>query len=101
VGDREVLKDLERWYLAQCDGDWEHWHNIDIGTVDHPGWAVVIPLGETALEHVPYERFEAKRSEHDWLECSRDDENFQAICGPLSLVEVIQVFLEWALARRT
>lgn len=93
---RDVLRELERWYLARCDGNWEHSHNIEVVTVDHPGWSVVVPLEETPLERVPYDRFEAKRSEDDWLECWRDEQHFQAICGPLSLEETIGTFLDWA-----
>jgi hypothetical protein len=25
---------LMRWYLAQCDNDWEHGYGIEIGTLD-------------------------------------------------------------------
>jgi Immunity protein 53 len=33
---------LQVWYLAQCDGDWEHRHGVTIGTLDNPGWSLRI-----------------------------------------------------------
>ena len=35
---------LERWYQAQCDGDWEHHSGVTIETLDNPGWLVKIDL---------------------------------------------------------
>jgi hypothetical protein len=46
----DPLTQLERWYLSQCDGDWEHTHGIVIGTLDNAGWSLTIDLLETPLE---------------------------------------------------
>ena len=46
---------LQNWYTTQCDGDWEHDYGITIGTLDNPGWYVVINLVETPLEAAAFE----------------------------------------------
>lgn len=33
----DVLERLERWYAAQCNGDWEHTYGVKIGYLDNPG----------------------------------------------------------------
>ena len=42
---------LQDWYLAQCNGDWEHEFGIKIDTLDNPGWSVVIDLLGTNYEN--------------------------------------------------
>jgi hypothetical protein len=31
-----VLERLERWYAAQCNGDWKHTYGITLETLDNP-----------------------------------------------------------------
>jgi hypothetical protein len=90
-----VFDRLQRWYLAQCDGDWEHSYGVYIDTLDNPGWSLSIDLVETALETMEFDRREEHRSEHDWFVCWRDDRTFRAASGPLNLLEVVDVFLAW------
>ena len=37
---RDALYLLQRWYVAQCDGEWEHAYGVEIGTLDNPGWSI-------------------------------------------------------------
>ncbi|PYJ29620.1 MAG: hypothetical protein DMF24_09765 [Verrucomicrobia bacterium] len=41
---------LQRWYKAQCDGDWEHSYGVSIGTLDNPRWSLKIDLVDTPLQ---------------------------------------------------
>ncbi|MGT2440121.1 Imm53 family immunity protein [Bradyrhizobium betae] len=45
----DVLERLERWYAAQCNGDWEHTYGITIETLDNPGWSFKVELRDTYL----------------------------------------------------
>jgi len=45
----DLLKWLQDWYAAQCDGDWAHEFGIKIGTLHNPGWSVQIDLAETQV----------------------------------------------------
>jgi len=43
----DELRELQDWYLSQCDGDWEHQNGINIVSLDNPGWTVDIALAES------------------------------------------------------
>ena len=44
---------LEQWYVAQCDGDWEHAKGVKIETLDNPGWLLTVDLAGTEREGRP------------------------------------------------
>ena len=44
-----VILQLQQWYEAQCNGDWEHHYGISIESQDNPGWRVEIDLKDTPL----------------------------------------------------
>ena len=103
----DALAGLQRWYLANCDGDWEHTYGVEILTLDNPGWSVEIHVEDTPLAGAPFEPVKIERSDSDWLTCwvgvpDRPDrgrvqeEAFQAYCGPANLEEAIGVFLDWS-----
>lgn len=48
---RDALYLLQRWYLGQCNDEWEHSFGVAIETLDNPGWSLRIELEETSLEH--------------------------------------------------
>jgi len=92
-----TLSRLSAWYLAQCDGDWEHDSGVKIDTLDNPGWRVEINLEGTPLEGVA---FETREDQYDdkthWLRCWRDATHFHAACGPGRLEDALLAFLAWA-----
>jgi hypothetical protein len=94
-----TLSRLSGWYLAQCDGDWEHDSGVKIDTLDNPGWRVEINLEGTPLEGVA---FETREDQYDdkthWLKCWRDATHFHAACGPGRLEDALLAFLAWARA---
>jgi hypothetical protein len=98
---------LQNWYTAQCDGDWEHHYGITIGTLDNPGWYVVINLVETSLETATFEPVERHRSEEDWVECRLVEAEaegkwigdvgglqYRGAGGPHNLLEILHIFRE-------
>jgi len=87
---------LQGWYLAMCDGDWEHQEGIKINTLDNPGWSLHISLHATYLEELEFERIQINRSEHDWIHCERKSFGFEGHGGPLNLNELIGIFRNWA-----
>ena len=87
---------LQAWYVAQCDGDWEHAFGIKIGTLDNPGWTVAIDLQDTDLAEVEYSRKEVHRSEDDWCLTWVDAHRFEAACGPTNLGEALDDFRSFA-----
>jgi hypothetical protein len=91
-----TLGELQRWYASQCDGEWEEYKGVKIGSLDNPGWSVVIDLEGTALEGVPFEEISRLEPERDWIRCKVEGRTFQGYGGPLMLEEILQYFLRWA-----
>lgn len=98
----KILAQLQKWYLDQCDEDWEHLYGVHIGTLDNPGWHLEIDLTDTALEGKPFEPVhygtleEAEISGNEWIDCKVEDDKFIAYGGPEKLEELINIFLRWA-----
>jgi Immunity protein 53 len=93
---RDVLGELQVWFRAHCDGDWEHSNGLSITTLDNPGWSIEIQLSGTELESRSFPRHEDHRSVEDWIVCWQDEMTFRCACGPLNLTESIAIFLDWA-----
>jgi hypothetical protein len=91
----ETLLLLEKWYLAQCDGDWEHQYGIQIGTLDNPGWTLKVDLSGTEAEGRSLEPVQIKRTDSDWIHYQVETKQFQAFMGPRNLAEGIEAFLAW------
>jgi len=91
-----MLEELQEWYLAQCDGEWEHQHGVSLETLDNPGWRLRIDLAGTSLEAKPFTPIEDTEPESQWIHCKIENGLFEANCGPLMLPQVIGRFLAWA-----
>ncbi|MBG6154573.1 MAG: Imm53 family immunity protein [Roseibium album] len=59
------ISQIEKWFAANCDGDWEHQGGLTIKTLDNPGWSVRLDLD--TIEH----RFDETVSRHNRT-CSED-----------------------------
>lgn len=92
----ELLTWLQAWYEAQCDGEWEHEHELTIGNIDNPGWRVLIDVSGTSLDIVPFPAVSVDRSERNWLRCRVVEARFEAYGGPGNLIEILTMFREWA-----
>ncbi len=92
-----VLQELQEWYFAQCDGDWEHQNGITIANIDNPGWMFTVELAETELADVAFEDFqESLTDELNWISCAKRGTAFSGNGGPLMLERIINIFLDWA-----
>jgi len=98
VAMKNLLDDLQGWYEAQCDGDWEHSYGITIETLDNPGWSVRINLEGTGLEDVPFTEIEidADQGTKHWLRCRRCGNTFVGFGSPDKLQTILDIFLMWA-----
>lgn len=43
---------LQKWFAAQCNGDWEHLNGIKIETTDNPGWWVQVDISGTTSRNL-------------------------------------------------
>jgi hypothetical protein len=90
-----VTSALERWYLSQCNGEWEHAWGVRIDTVDNPGWSVSIDLRDTKKDGKSIARARVDRDKNDWIHYWAEESQFQIRCGPLNLSEAIEIFVAW------
>jgi len=89
---RDWLGDLQRWYVAQCDGDWEHRYGLTIETLDNPGWRLQVELVGTELEALADASGSIERSSTDWLVWQVGNGRFEAGCGACNLGEAVGAF---------
>lgn len=87
---------LQSWYLAQCNGEWEHVRGVIIETLDNPGWLVTIDLIQTALEDRAMIPIREERSQNDWLSCSVESNQFRGYGDAGKLEAICGVFQTWA-----
>lgn len=95
----DVLEWLQKWYLSQADGEWEHEHGIKIDTLDNPGWSVTLSLAGTILDSKKFERVEVDKGDVDWYFCWIENNEFQATSSPQHLISVLETFKEWSEAQ--
>lgn len=90
------LKWLQKWYVSQCNGCWEHEYGITIVTLDNPGWRVIVNLKDTSLQNKPMEPVQMERSEDDWIYIKLENDSFHGTGGSGNLEEIVQAFRTWA-----
>lgn len=101
----DALSWLMDWYVAQCDGDWEHRFGLEIGTLDNPGWSLAIDLNGTPFEGRPFdpvvhniseqEAVDGPEGDKSWWDCRVEGSTFKAFGDPRDLSGMIAVFRRW------
>jgi hypothetical protein len=87
---------LTAWFARHCDGDWEHDLGITIESLDNPGWAVDIRIGDTELQGAETDWHRDEESPDAWLHWRATGEMFEARCGPTDLPRALAVFQDFA-----
>ena len=95
-GAGDLLMQLEEWYSAQCDGEWEHRWGIRLQTLDNPGWWVRISLVGTPLAGRSFPQLDSRVGEVNWIACQVDGTDWVGAGGPGQLRRILAVFLAWA-----
>jgi hypothetical protein len=95
------LTELQTWYRAQCDGEWEHYRGVRIESTDNPGWWVKIDVQGTTLADrafAPVQRgdFDSMDPQPPWLTCKIEDGVFHGAGDASTLAEILELFLSWA-----
>ena len=95
----DVLRWLERWYEAQCDGEWEHGFGPEISTIDNPGWSLKVELKGTDCDGRILDRVSHNyEHETDWWTCWTEGNVFHGAAGPLQLRAMLETFRAWVSA---
>jgi hypothetical protein len=93
---RKALGELQQWFAAHCDGEWEHGSGVEIYSLDNPGWSIRIDLGGTELEDQSFTRVERDDGDGGWISCWREGSAFHGASGPSNLDDLARVFIDWA-----
>jgi hypothetical protein len=88
-----TLRRFQFWYASQCNGDWEHQHEITIKSLDNPGWRVEIDLSETRWQDANFAEVRAKEADSDWMICSKRGALFVGAGDPDKLERILDLFL--------
>jgi hypothetical protein len=91
---------LQRFFLSNCDGEWEHEYGCKIDTMSDPGWILKFDLTGTPFETKLLEPLEDKASPTVWLKCRAEDGVFVAQCSPRRLAECIDILRDVVEGRR-
>lgn len=86
---------MQKWYYAQCDGDWEHEFGVKINTIKNDGWAVTVNLIGTVCEGQFFQEVNIRIDETNWYFCTHKEDDFYAECDPNHLTIVIEIFRDW------
>ena len=97
------LEWLNRWYLKQCDGVWEHAFGITLETLDNPGWRLKVDLQGTDLKKKDFKTISKNLDEietqHDWWVCKVENSVFDASSSGSHLFTILSAFRRWATDR--
>lgn len=87
-----ILNWIQKWYLRQADGDWEHSYGVRIHTIDNRGWRVTIDLAETGLEDMQLPRYKIDISDSNWLAIWIENKQFNGAGDPGKLRAILEKF---------
>ena len=90
-----MIKEIENWYLSNCNGDWEHQYGVTIESLDNPGWRIFIDLKGTKLEQIDFDEINNTASESEWIVCKVENNKFIGAGGPHKLDEILNIFIDW------
>lgn len=85
---------LQNWYKDNCNGYWEHYYGIEIGTLDNPGWYVKIDLKETNYSDRTI-NLKQDNGENDWITCYVEDKVFYGYGDFNKLKAIITEFIKF------
>ncbi|MBB5620138.1 hypothetical protein HDE69_001176 [Pedobacter cryoconitis] len=88
----ELIDWISKWYIDNCDGDWEHTSGVLIETLDNPGWSIKIDLINTPLEGKQLAEVFVDKSEDDWLKICSDGKRFIGYGDANKLKHLIESF---------
>ena len=90
-----TLSSIQKWYIEQCDGNWEHSYGIKIETVDNPGWFVTIDLLETTTDAIrDIGLIKSEVDDKDWYIIQIKNGQYLASGDPLKLDFLLGKFKE-------
>lgn len=97
-----ILKRLNRWYVENCNEDWEHGYGVKIETLDNPGWLVHFDLQNTRLEQCQFSAIsegclsDGAPDSKQWMHCRLHGKRWTGAGDPSQLERILETFLDWS-----
>lgn len=91
---------LQRFFLSNCDGEWEHERGCKIESMSDPGWIFQFDLTGTPHDRKALEELEDRTGPLVWLKCKVENGVFEAQCSPKRLNECIDILRDLVEGRR-
>jgi len=88
-----LIEQIQAWYIAQCDGDWEHQYGISIETLDNPGWRVIGDLSGKSLENISFQTYQEDKGEEGWIFCEVSGNKFVGRGDAGKLQTILEIFV--------
>ncbi|PJK07714.1 rhodanese-related sulfurtransferase [Lysobacteraceae bacterium NML95-0200] len=97
---RNFIKELQDWYIEQCNDDWEHSYGVRIDTLDNPGWDISIDLNDTRWSDIEISLNRFDDSDLNWYQYQVAGGKYLACGGPFLLEKLIQIFFDEVVSAR-
>ncbi|MEQ9264016.1 MAG: immunity 53 family protein [Balneolaceae bacterium] len=91
---KNIIEWLQKWFEAECNGDWEHSFGIKIETLDNPGWYITINLEETDFADKEINTGLIEKNDSDWYFYKIEKSVFKASGDPTKLEFLLERFKE-------
>lgn len=94
----EQYEFIANWFKSQCNGDWEHYNQIKIGTTGNPGWYLEVDLEGTELYNVDIDPYTIGDIDDEGLGIRCKEGKFKAVGGPGSFSELLNLFRDFIIS---
>jgi len=95
----ESIRKLDKWYLEQCDGDWEHSYVVSI-TMSNAEWSFDIDVAYTDYDVTQIGKYEEYIDQNDWYTIEINAEKFIAKGDLLKFSFIVNYFLGFAIDKK-
>lgn len=89
-----VLSSIQKWYVEQCDGNWEHSYSIKIESLDNPGWYIAIDLMDSSAELAKDTIINSEIDDNNWYNIQIKNGQYIASGDPMKLFFLLEKFKE-------
>ena len=95
-----VITQLTKWMQQASENAIKKLPRISVYTLDNPGWRIVVDLDESSVKQKSFSNFKLETSDDDWIVCKKEGSQIKGYCGPKNLIELLDIFLNWAVGSK-
>ena len=92
--DNYLLDWVQRWFISNCNGDWEHGYGINMEYTKETGWYVYFNVNHTSMYDCKFDKKD-KKGKKKWLTFEVNENSFIGRGDSSKLEEILQTFHDW------